>query len=606
MSLFAVIQKNIYRILRSKTSAFVTILGPFILILLLGFAYNNLSTTGITVGAVADESQVSKGLLETLETRGFKVFEYETEESCAEGVKNSVNHICLYFYQRDGRDIIRYYVDNSNVNLVFVLVDSLTKSTREHSARMSAEIINSMIMSMNSTAYELEAGRHELESMMNNLSSLEERFDFLHTGLENSTPITEITDTQLRLNTYILALEKSKQQFDQDTDRLSYVLDEQEASLEYYMQTVARKKSEIIVLRDALNMTLDECWPDEACQIAHESYERLDESVRELEEIEKNLADTQRSLRQIKTEYAHFKDSTHTMYNSSLEKLHEQSSILSAFAAEAELKINQTKLVVGENFASIKELFGDGESRYSKINDSLENIHRSLGMFSEFTADEILSPVRLEFKPVAARQKTLYYLFPSFLTILMAFVGILLASTIEIKERTSRAYARNQVAPINKFVFVIGTYLTCLLIVLSQILIISTIAYLFFEINLFSKPEIFLLITVSVVLFSSIGIIIGNLLKNEETATVTSVLVSIVLLVFSNTMIPVENMSAAAGALARLSPFFLLESLLRRLLLLGASLHSVSGIMVLLGIELIILFSLVGFSFWKARKSESF
>ena len=94
--LFAILKKNIKRLSRSKTSSLVILLGPLILILIIGLAFNTTGIRGITIGVYSNGSDdFSNTLLEKFSGTDFKAVEELTEEVCIENVRSGKNHVCI-------------------------------------------------------------------------------------------------------------------------------------------------------------------------------------------------------------------------------------------------------------------------------------------------------------------------------------------------------------------------------------------------------------------------------------------------------------------------------------------------------------------------------
>src|SRR3989338_11622121 len=92
------INKNFKLLLRSRTSAAIILLGPFLLILLAGLAFNNNNVYNIKIGSYSEKySPVSEGLLKNLSQNQFKTDKYSTKEECIESVRNGKSNICLEF-----------------------------------------------------------------------------------------------------------------------------------------------------------------------------------------------------------------------------------------------------------------------------------------------------------------------------------------------------------------------------------------------------------------------------------------------------------------------------------------------------------------------------
>ena len=78
--------------MRNKTSALVIILGPLLLIFLVGFGFSSSAAYELRLAYYTPEkSELTNALIAQLQEK-FNVFETETNESCIEGVKKAEYH----------------------------------------------------------------------------------------------------------------------------------------------------------------------------------------------------------------------------------------------------------------------------------------------------------------------------------------------------------------------------------------------------------------------------------------------------------------------------------------------------------------------------------
>jgi ABC-type polysaccharide/polyol phosphate export permease len=72
------------------------------------------------------------------------------------------------------------------------------------------------------------------------------------------------------------------------------------------------------------------------------------------------------------------------------------------------------------------------------------------------------------------------------------------------------------------------------------------------------------------------GFIIGHLSKSEEGATMASISVSCLLLLFSGIILPMESLPVGIRDIARINPFVLAEDSLRKLMLFNMKLELIA------------------------------
>jgi ABC-type multidrug transport system permease subunit len=180
------------------------------------------------------------------------------------------------------------------------------------------------------------------------------------------------------------------------------------------------------------------------------------------------------------------------------------------------------------------------------------------------------------------KQNTLELLFPALILIVVMFISILLGSVLIMREKKSKAYFRNRILPTKNHIFIAGTYITALIIVMIQTVIILLIGMTIFHTNIeFNAWNIFITVLLASIMFVSVGMIIGYVSNSEETSTLTALIIAITLLLFSNTLIPIESMSRIAGVIAKYTPFSITEVILRRTLIFGTAINETTRDVVL-------------------------
>jgi len=90
--------------------------------------------------------------------------------------------------------------------------------------------------------------------------------------------------------------------------------------------------------------------------------------------------------------------------------------------------------------------------------------------------------------------------------------------------------------------------------------------------------------------FIFLGMLIGYLFNTKQTVTLAAISTGIVLLFFSNTILPLETLSKSSRAIVSYNPFVIGEGLLKKILLFSLNITGVVEPLVILGIFCAILF----------------
>ncbi len=93
---FSILKKNFQIAFNSKTSSFILILGPIILIGLIGFALQDTSLKNARAGVfINDQDTFSNSFIQRLTERNFQVFLMNSLEDCRKQVVTGTNHVCI-------------------------------------------------------------------------------------------------------------------------------------------------------------------------------------------------------------------------------------------------------------------------------------------------------------------------------------------------------------------------------------------------------------------------------------------------------------------------------------------------------------------------------
>lgn len=470
-----VVKKNFRVIVRSKTSALIIIFGPLFLMLLVGAAFNSSNIYDIKIGAYSDSySSLTDEIIESLEGQQFKVQRFDSEESCINGVKQGVVHICGIFpanleANSDEAGNIDFHVDQSRMNLIWIVIDAVSEKVSLKSSEISEELTGVLVS--------------RLQNANTVLTS-------------KKGAISKITTNAIDRGT-----------------KLSLLIDD----------------------LDAINLQ-DNITSLGALENASDN-ENLDDDTRDsLGEVYNQIAITRKQL---------------------------QAAADAITSAKSE--INSFKSEVDEDSENLK-----------LIQSSVNDIVKSINSIDVINVQKIVSPITTSINPVVSDSTHLTNLFPTLLMFVVMFVSLLLASTLVIKEKLSIAYFRNFITPTSNLVFIFGTFFTNVIIVVLQLTILFAAISIFLQSQLFGVllgTGLVLLIIASV--FILMGMLVGYVFNSEETSTLAAIAIGSVLLIFSNTILPLESLPQTLKQIASYTPFSIGERVLKQVMVFDNSLFSV-------------------------------
>ena len=480
--LIEIIKKNFRLLIRSKSSALIVLLGPLLLILLISMAFNTSSLYDIKIGTYSGEySELSNSIIEKLNQDEFNIVKVDSKDICINSIKSNDLHVCAIF--PDGLDInsdekVEFYVDQSRMNLVYIIINSISTKVSTKSTELSTALTS---------------------KLLNSINTADKKVD------EMSGIVTQLS----------VDLEEVKESVDDVKDKLDNVQNETNVT------SLNDRADELNLTGDAGTLMND--------------YRRFVNSI---------LTDTESS-------------------NSSL--------------ADSSLKLEA-------QITNVKEIKGD----LKKISNEFNSIEIK-------EVSKIVSPISTEIKPISSDSTHFGYTFPALLVIVLLFSGLLVSSTTIMEEKESKAFFRNFITPTPNILFVVGNYLSNLLVVLSQVVVIFLALYIFSE-TFVSQNIIFNLILIIILtasVFILLGMLIGYLFRSGETANLAVISIACIMLFFSNTILPLETLPTTIRSIANYNPFIVGVDALKEILLFDAPLTSVATQFYTLIIYIVVLAGLI-------------
>jgi ABC-2 type transport system permease protein len=481
--LLTLIKKNFRIILRSKSSALMIILGPLILITLVGAAFNTANVYGIRVGTYSENySPLSEAIIYELNKDNYNTQKVTSEQACITSVKNGVFHVCAIFPKKlevSSGGNIDFYVDNTKKNIIYLITETISSQINKKSKDLSMQLTKGVVDTLDDIKLEIEDNSPLLAEVKTDNVEISNIIGLVNSDLAGMSLSHEITNIPLG------ALEAEMKNSNSSTTAMA-------------------------------------------------AFTRVEN------EIENILYDI---------------DKSQAIQTQSINKL-----------------------------SNIKQLSENNKFRINQIEITFTQINKNIDSVAETGVGRIVNPIKSEIKPVTSNKTHLNFIFPTLLMMILMFVSLLMASTLEMREKTSKVYFKNYITPTSEISFILSNYLTNLTIITIQTtILLGAAAYFFYEgignsLNLLIPA---LLLSVSIFLF--LGIALGNLFKTEETNTITAISLGFIMVFFSSAILPVETMPTLIRKVASFNPFFISETLLNQIILFKANFKIVAGHFLKLG-----------------------
>jgi ABC-type multidrug transport system permease subunit/uncharacterized protein (UPF0335 family) len=553
MKIIQIIRKNIRIVVKSKSTLLTIILGPLLVMFLLGLAFDNANIYRINIGVHFNEkNNLTKSFVDKLETR-FRVIEYENPEKCVESIKLETINTCIIFpenmsIEENKTNEVQFYVDYSKINLVWMIRDVIMSSLEERSEEITQDLTNQLL----------------------------EKIERIETEVKEKQPVLiEMTTINNILGENVKNMQTRLNELDTSFNSASF--------------KVSEIKGQITKLKTLGSDSINSC--NDTLNYIKSLVSSSNLSASEKNSINSKIIDAQNDLNSIKS-------NMNSIYNDENSgELNILISNLVSKISEAEKKfieINKTLQNFSQSLDYSKTKLSEGLLGIIKLQESFNKINKEIKGIEIRSAEKIVKPITITIKPLSYKKTHLNFLFPTLITIVLMFVSIMLSSLMVIIEKNSPAYFRNFISPTHQSIFSIATIITTLLIVIPQFLILFLIAMLYVKTELLTSFWSSLGIAfLSIMVFTLIGMLIAQFFKREETVMIAALIISTLLLFLSNTIIPIESMNIVLARIANYSPFVVSEFLFRHSLIFQTKLAGVSFQLEILCFYIIILLVLV-------------
>lgn len=520
-SIWSIVKKNFKLLIRAKSSSLVVILGPMLLIFLVGVAFDNTNVYTLNINVYSDSySNLTNGFISELEAGSYTIHRSISEEQCVFGIKDGTAHTCIVFPENmeitdNIQNEIEFYVDYSQINLVWNILDTLSTKLDSKSSQISKDLTSVILNQLKDTKETLSDEKASIDNVITNIETID----------------SDVTKVKADLT----ALDLTGSSNDFDLDRLERFNAENEMIYESLTSNIQKEintiKTSISAIEDNANSS---AVTTEITKIESDisSIENLIGNNTNMLDITPVLEDLEENVDAV------------------VSKLSSASSSRSASVSKLDSDL---------------QMLSDSKNKLVSSSSSLAEVIAAIDAIKVTSAERISSPITTSIKPVAAQSTNLNYLYPSLIVLVIMFISILLSTTLVLMEKHSPAYFRNLIAPVSSFTFIFATFLTTFIVVIGQTLLILGISIYFFSADLLANIgyiSLFLLMITS--FFILLGMIVGYSFKSEETSTLAAISLGATLMLISDLILPIESMPVAVQNIAQWNPFVMSEILLKQ------------------------------------------
>ncbi len=509
-----IISKNLKNMSRTRTSMLVVLLGPLLVVMFVGFAFNSKSLYELNVGITGGKgTNIRAEMIESLTNKSYLVEEIVSKEECIEKIKQGILHTCIVVpdnFSIESNNVISFYVDNSRPNLVWKVIGAISEETSIRAEELSYQLSSDLLKVIDEIKAESETGVAKIIVAKKNIDNAIDKLK----DIKNSADNINIGEASLDTSSVISKVDNLNKSAKSTLDKISNYVDQ--------------------ILAD----------PN-----ATSSYD----TARNINTTMKNYYDDLLvDIENIKSEINNLNSQLDSL-NNDIKNVNENAEKISGDASSLITELEE-----------IKEKLDDVKSVYERIIEKIDSIKIK-------SAEKIASPIQTKINTIAAGESQILYMSPYLLMLLIMLAGLMLSGTIVVMEKNSKAMFRNYTIPISNAKFVLGHYLTSLVIIIGEVVVIGAIIYFFLgNFIIQSLDRLLPLILLTSTLFIFLGIVLGYITNAQEGLTIGALSLGIVFLFISNLVLPLESMSPVVRKIAAYNPYVIASETARKVLLFNA------------------------------------
>ncbi len=530
MKLTEIIKKNLKVIARSRSSAMIVFLGPLLIILLVGFAFSNSQSFSLRIGAYSESySELSNSMMKQLTENNYQVRKFADERECVDAIKEGTVNACIIFppgmkVSENANELI-FHIDYSKLNLVYILIDSMTQKIAATSSEISLDLTTDLLNKLNFAQAESK---------------------------NNIITITELIDEKKNLERKVAGMDAQIRSMDTAFDSGSFYQNDINKNLGLIKEGFTKLNGQLGRLTDAKE-TIEPVKSKLKDTAFNNESLALERAIGTIDDAKKNLSSiiTLTDVRVVNL------SATVGLLDSALERTKKQLE-----TAE------RTKSYSEDAIADMKKTITNIEIKIGDLRKSMNDVDSRISGIAVREASAIVAPIKTRVEPIVVEKSHFNYIFPTLIVLVIMTTAILFSSISTVVERNGKAYFRNSIAPVPKYLFEVGQFLAALLMIAIQLAIFSVFAAIFFKQNFLASVGTTALSLVMIsALFILIGMLAGNIFNTEETAILAAITLSSLFLFLSNTVLPLETLPEFIKGIAQFNPFVISESLLRQTIL---------------------------------------
>ncbi len=548
LKLIYIIQKNLRLVFRNWTTFLLLVLGPLLLILIVGYAFSGGELHNVLIGVHTPKNASVQSVVDALASEDVAVVYFSNIGKCIVAMNHSAVNICADFsddFANEHGSIIFYY-DATQYNLISYILEYLKEQIALTSEQVSLEVSEKIFTDINQFISDMQAGQNHVQQLQESALLLRQDLVAMHADVvvaqkQFTPPYVKIKQLQQQLNTTVL-----------------------DYSEVYGSSTnVTVIVANFIILSstlDTVNATVASI--EEAVVNSFMLYNSV-----AFTSLYNSISNTQQ---QITTTIMILNSSANlsslTLYQSQL-LLHEV-DLLVDYLDAINTSLAETEQKLSNHIINIDL----GVRNLDELSASFDIYIETFSGLNQSDAERFLRPITATFQPTPtdAEENKTAIVFPIVLVFMLSFISILLSNMLVLNEIHSPAYFRNFLVPVNNFFFILGMFITNMLLIGFQVFVFFVVAYLSFHVYFFLNLLVFLFaVFLGSMLYTLLGMLFGYMIPQRQTSLLFSLFFSLIMFFFSDVILPLEIMPEPAGFVAQFNPLVVIEGIFRQTLFFG-------------------------------------
>jgi ABC-type multidrug transport system permease subunit len=573
LSSFSVIKKDLKVYVRHKKTLLLIFLAPVLIMILIGSVFSGASGEGlkdVKLG-VGGGSTLGDDIIQELNSsKMFIIFkENTTDPVVIENGVRSGKYSAGIFIPQNQTQSMKLFIDNSRVQIAPVISTVFLTTTE----KMSYELTLGFISKLWEHLGEMES---ELSPLKESVFSINGNIEKLNNDTQDVLFQLDGIDAQA-LNQSVNMMKKTLEQMKIDLAQTSIDINATRTEISDLDKNVSSIYNDSATLRDDLKLVVDSIDSTDIALLAIQidlqgTYNSTCAIVSTPQCI--TLANTIKQVQDTRALLLEKTDHIRSLYNA-LTSVAAKGSELHDKLVRTDVRLQNMQGLIGNYIIEISNINGnisnietaivildDVKKQSSNVSMQMKDLALEMNESSSSLVSEIdrtksilgdviknsptsvAAPIKLEREPVFKDRAYLDFLMPAIVSIVLMFISFMLASITIVQERTKKTLLRTLLTPLSLGEFIFAKTFALILIAMLQGIILIIVAYLFYGIliPISQMGLLFLVILVYSAAFIGIGMAIATFAESENTAMLTSLVLSIPMLFLCGVFFPFEIM----------------------------------------------------------------